>query len=86
MDLNGLTSAQVVASRAEHGANILTPPPRDPWWVQFAEKFNDPVIRILIIAAGISFGVGALEGHIAIESLGIVVAIPGRARLSPLTS
>jgi Ca2+-transporting ATPase len=43
--------------------------------VQFAEKFNDPVIRILIIAAVISFGVGALEGHVAIESLGIVVAI-----------
>ncbi|PQV62933.1 Ca2+-transporting ATPase [Abditibacterium utsteinense] len=75
MKLTGLTSQQVEQSRATHGANMLTPPPRIPWWQEFLSKFEDPVIRILIIAALISFGVGLLEKHISIESIGIVIAI-----------
>src|SRR5687767_14757011 len=70
----GLTSEQVATSRAQYGENVLTPPPRDPWWVQFKEKFDDPVIRILMIAAVISFGVGLTDGHY-VEGIGIVVAI-----------
>ena len=34
----GLTSAEVEASRKAHGSNVLTPPERDPWWVQLAEN------------------------------------------------
>ena len=62
MNFPGLTSPQVEQSRAEYGANVLTPP-RISWW------------RELIIAAAISFGVGLLEKHISIESTGIVIAI-----------
>jgi Ca2+-transporting ATPase len=72
--LHGLTSAQVEASRAQHGANILTPPKRDPWWKLYLEKFEDPVIRILIIAAVITMIVGAVDGHYA-EGIGIILAI-----------
>ena len=75
MQHTGLTSAEVAQSRAQYGENLLTPPPRDPWWVQFIEKFNDPVIRILLIAAFISFGIGALEGHLSIEGIGVVIAV-----------
>ena len=75
MKITGLSSAEVTQSRAQHGVNVLTPPARIPWWQEFLSKFEDPVIRILIIAAVISMGVGALEGHFSIESVGIVIAI-----------
>ncbi len=66
----GLAPAEVETSRREHGENLLAPPEREPWYQLFLEKFNDPVIRILIIAALIS---GATGGWI--EGLGIIVAI-----------
>ncbi|MGF1935053.1 MAG: calcium-translocating P-type ATPase, PMCA-type [Nostoc sp. ChiQUE02] len=70
----GLTSEEVKANRQKYGANVLTPPERDPLWKLFLEKFEDPVIRILMIAAAIAITVGILEGEYA-EGLGIVVAI-----------
>jgi len=70
----GLTSAEVERSRREHGSNELTPPRRAPWWKLYLEKFHDPVIRILIIAAVIAIGVGAVDGHY-VEGVGILCAI-----------
>ncbi|MEX2215210.1 MAG: calcium-translocating P-type ATPase, PMCA-type [Phycisphaeraceae bacterium] len=70
----GLSAVQVEESRNTHGANVLTPPERDPWWKLFLEKFEDPVIRILMIAAFIAIAVGIAHGNV-IEGLGIVVAI-----------
>ncbi|EAW38481.1 calcium-translocating P-type ATPase, PMCA-type [Lyngbya sp. PCC 8106] len=72
--LKGLTSVEVEASRQAHGSNILTPPERDPIWKQFLEKFDDPIIRILITAAMIAIVVGIFEGN-ALEGFGIIVAI-----------
>ncbi len=70
----GLTNAEVLKSRQEHGENILTPPERDPWWKLFLEKFDDPIIRILIIAALLAIVIGVIEGSYA-EGIGIIVAI-----------
>ncbi len=70
----GLTSEQVKVNRQKYGANVLTPPKRDPLWKLFLEKFEDPVIRILMIAAAIAITVGIFEGEYA-EGLGIVAAI-----------
>jgi Ca2+-transporting ATPase len=70
----GLTAEQVAASRAEHGANALAPPSRPPWWREYLEKFDDPIIRILMIAAGIATVVGAFDGKVA-EGVGILAAI-----------
>ena len=72
--ISGLTSVQVAESRARHGANVLTPPARDPWWKLYLEKFDDPVIRILIIAGLLSFGVGFTHGEYY-EGIGIVIAV-----------
>ena len=72
--LKGLTSIEVEASRQAHGSNVLTPPERDPLWKQFLEKFDDPIIRILIAAAIIAITVGIFEGN-ALEGFGIIVAI-----------
>ena len=47
----GLSTAQVEESRRLHGSNEMPPPSRDPWWVELARKFADPLIVILIAAA-----------------------------------
>lgn len=70
----GLDSVAVEAQRKKFGANILTPPKRDPWWRQFLEKFDDPVIRILMIAAFIAIVAGGFHGEF-LEGIGIIVAI-----------
>ncbi len=73
-DAPGLPPEQIIASRAKHGTNVLTPPKREPWWRQYLAKFDDPVIRILMIAAAVAIAVGAAEGHYA-EGVGIVLAV-----------
>jgi Ca2+-transporting ATPase len=70
----GLSADQVLASRQQHGTNLLTPPQRDPWWKLYLEKFQDPVIRILLIAAVIAIVAGAYHGEY-IEGVGILLAI-----------
>ena len=78
----GLTTAEVVASRAAHGANVLTPPPRESPLRQLAAKFADPLIVILLAAGALSLGVAAYEfaalgeGAAAFfEPVGIFVAV-----------
>ena len=80
--LTGLTDAQVLESRKKHGANILTPPEKDPLWKQFLEKFGDPLIIILMIAGVLSIGISFYEyfglgegGEVFFEPAGIFVAI-----------
>lgn len=72
--LKGLSGPQVAESRRKNGANVMTPPKRDPWWKLFLEKFDDPVIRILMIAAVIAIGVGAMHGEY-LEGIGIIIAV-----------
>ena len=78
----GLTDAEVLKSRKMYGANILTPPEREPLWKQFLEKFTDPLIIILMIAGVLSIGIsfyeyfGLNEGFtVFFEPIGIFVAI-----------
>ncbi len=70
----GLTRAQVEESRAKHGRNLLTPPKRKSLWVLFFEKFNDPIIRILLVAAFLSLIIGFIHQEFA-ETIGIFCAI-----------
>ncbi len=72
--LNGLTQAQVQESRERYGRNVLTPPKRKSLWALFFEKFSDPVIRILLIAAFLSLGIGFIHNEFA-ETIGIFCAI-----------
>ena len=78
----GLSAQEVEASRKEHGENILTPPAKAPLWLQFLDKFKDPLIIILIIAGLLSIGIAFYEyiglGHgaaVFFEPGGIFVAI-----------
>ena len=45
----GLTSREVAESRERHGDNVITPPKDDSAWRLLAEKFRDPIIRILLL-------------------------------------
>ncbi|MDR1315159.1 MAG: calcium-translocating P-type ATPase, PMCA-type [Deltaproteobacteria bacterium] len=73
-EIRGLTAAEVLESRRLHGENVLTPPPRDPWWKLYLEKFEDPIIRILLVAAVVAILAGVIEGQYA-EGIGIVIAV-----------
>lgn len=70
----GLSHDEVIASRSQHGSNLLTPPERDPWWKLYFEKFRDPIIRILMVAAAVALLVGLHDGEY-IEGVGILAAI-----------
>ncbi len=70
----GLTLKQVEESRSKYGDNIITPAKRVSMWKLFFEKFNDPIIKILLVAAAISFIISLSEGGFA-ETLGIIFAI-----------
>lgn len=70
----GLDNSQVDQSRKKHGSNILTPPPKEPIWKLFLEKFNDPIIKILLIAALLSLGIGFVHNEFT-ETIGIFAAI-----------
>lgn len=72
--MKGLTTAQVEESRAKHGTNALTPPKKESMWKLFLEKFTDPVIRILLVAAFLSLGISFVHNEFY-ETIGIFFAI-----------
>ncbi|WP_301911620.1 calcium-translocating P-type ATPase, PMCA-type [Odoribacter laneus] len=70
----GLSKQQVKESREKHGVNLLTPPTQVPLWKLFLEKFKDPIIRILLVAAALSLIISILHNEYA-ETIGIIAAI-----------
>ncbi|TCO89122.1 Ca2+-transporting ATPase [Bacteroides heparinolyticus] len=70
----GLTDEQVLKSRIEHGVNLLTPPKRPSLWKLYLEKFEDPVVRVLLVAALFSLLISIVENEYA-ETIGIIMAI-----------
>ena len=70
----GLTDNEVAESRQKHGENTLTPPKRTPLWKLYLDKYKDPIIKILLVAAVISLGLAAIHGEY-VETIGIILAI-----------
>ena len=80
----GLTDIEVLESRSLHGSNVLTPRKKDPLWKQFLEKFEDPLIIILLIAGFLSICISFWEywglhnedgAAVFFEPVGIFIAI-----------
>lgn len=70
----GLNEEQVAESRRQHGRNVLTPPKRTPLWKLYLDKFRDPIIQILLVAAAVSLIFSIINGEY-METLGIFLAI-----------
>lgn len=70
----GLTQQQVEQSRRAHGSNTLTPPKRTPLWRLYLEKYSDPIVRILLLAAAVSLALAFVNDDF-IETVGIFIAI-----------
>ena len=70
----GLTAEEVVASRAQFGANVLTPPRRRSLLRLYLEKYEDPIIRILLVAAVVSLVLAFVENDF-VETIGIILAV-----------
>ena len=71
---NGLNALEVEASRREHGANVLTPPRKRSMWRLYLEKYSDPMVRILLVAAVASLVIAFVKNDF-IETIGIIAAI-----------
>ena len=70
----GLSDKEVAESRQRHGDNVLTPPERTSLWRLYIDKYNDPIIKILLVAATISLGLAVIENDF-VEAIGIFLAI-----------
>lgn len=79
----GLSDQEVLESRSKYGANVLAPPEKDPLWKQYLETFQDPIIRILLVALVLCIGVAIFHMYHdpnlglspLLEPAGILVAI-----------
>jgi len=71
----GLLSSQVLGIRTRFGTNTMTPPVREPLWKQYLRNFDNPIIKILLIAVAISAIVAILQGGGFLETTGIIIAI-----------
>ena len=72
--LLGLTDQEVLLNREKYGENLLTPPQRPSIWKLYLEKFQDPVIKVLLVAAAFSLIISIIENEYA-ETIGIFFAI-----------
>lgn len=72
--ITGLTDNEVTALRQQYGWNILTPPKKQSLWKLYLEKYQDPIIQILLVAASVSLILAIIEKQY-IETIGIFIAI-----------
>src|SRR3954468_2615495 len=79
---NGLAAEGVPQSRQRFGANRLPPLPREPLWKKFLEKFDEPIIKILLAAALLSMVVDLFQPPVEMGRYlvgGIVVGLAALA-------
>ena len=67
--MKGLSSNQI------KGLNVLTPPPSTTWYEMLFEKYKDPIIIILLVAAVFSFIINIVQHEPMWEPLAIVAAV-----------
>src|SRR3954451_4792848 len=72
----GLSNSDAQQSQHKFGKNTLTPLPREPLWKKFIEKFDEPIIKILLAAALLSMFVGLFKADALTSGvlLGLIVA------------
>ena len=73
-EAKGLSAAEVLESRQRHGENVLTPPKKTSVWKLYLDKYRDPIIEILLVAAVISLVLAFINNDF-METIGIFLAI-----------
>lgn len=73
----GLTSAEAQRRLEHDGLNELRAEPTPPWWRHFISQFQDPLVYLLLLAAGVTLLVWAMEGSIGwpVDALVILVVV-----------
>ena len=75
MKFTGLSTSDVDESRKKYGSNVIPESEPTTFWDEFKETFSDPMIKILLVIAGIMF-VMFFMGYAEIyEPLGTAIAI-----------
>lgn len=82
--LGGLTEKEVIASRAEHGANVMSVRPSKSFIAHFISNLGDPVIKILLCALGVNL-IFVFRGGDILETVGIAISIFLAAFISTLS-
>ena len=73
--VDGLASPAAEESRKKYGANVMTPPEREPLWKQYLKNFDSPIIKILLFAVILSAIVSFFSGSSLLDTVGIIIAI-----------
>ena len=81
----GLTDSEVLQSREKNGVNLLTPPKRPSLWKLYLEKFEDPVVRVLLVAAVFSLIISIIENELLFCWLLVSVSFLSMMRTRNLT-
>jgi plasma-membrane calcium-translocating P-type ATPase len=71
----GLTTEEINRNKAIHGDNVIIQPEGETFWQKFIGNFNDPIIKILLVALGLNVVfmlMGKAEWY---ESVGIALAV-----------
>lgn len=64
----GLSQSSVIKRRKQYGWNELEKEPGKPMWKLVLEQFDDMLVKILLVAALISFVLAYVDGHSTDES------------------
>ena len=86
MKFSGLTDREVEHSRQQYGSNAIPDSQPTTFWEAFKETFGDPMIRILLIIAGLMIVMWVLGYADIYEPAGTIVAVLIVAFVSAKTS
>ena len=86
MRFQGLSDQEVEKSREQYGSNAIPESEPTTFWEAFKETFGDPMIRILLVIAGIMIAMWIMGYADVYEPAGTIVAVLIVAFVSAKTS
>lgn len=73
--INGLTTQEVLENREKYGANKIEEAERETFFQKFIGNFNDPIIKILLVALVLNIVFAVMGKAEWFESVGIAIAV-----------
>ena len=70
--ITGLNSTEVRARQRQYGQNSAAENKRKPMWLQFAARFQNPLVIILLVASGLSAATGDIASFIIVAAIVLV--------------